>query len=224
MPSHMASTRYMSLLARGARPHPASCCRSRSRAPSPRVGAVQAALAASAPLALHRYASTATSPTAQEASQVAGDATTPALGAPPGMDGLPEETVQHLKRLMASQDQILVDASQWMTDWLPFLPTLTHWVQDLPNMMHLSSTFGSSFAIFIVTILLRTCITMPSVIWARNRILRLSQKLWPEWSKAKQEVPIAVAKDMKRSRTGSQTEFTLRATQAVRFLPVRHIE
>lgn len=131
--------------------------------------------------------------------------------------GADAAAMEQLKGLMAARDQVLVDASQWMVDWVPFLPALTGWVQAMPGLLGLEgNAWGPALAIAGITFVLRTCVSLPSILWARRRALRLTQVFWPEWAKARRDVPTAIMRDMKRTRTSSQQEFQLRVRKSVR--------
>ncbi|KDN53209.1 hypothetical protein K437DRAFT_253222 [Tilletiaria anomala UBC 951] len=99
--------------------------------------------------------------------------------------------------------------------WLPILPSLTHALQDLPAALHLSGPYATSFAIVILTLTLRTTISLPVTFWQRRRSRRMVDHVLPEWQAAKSRLPVEIGKKMARRRA-SRAEYQLELNKAAR--------
>lgn len=75
------------------------------------------------------------------------------------------------------------------------------YLEQLPELLHLPpSAHSYAISIAIVTVLLRSCITLPAALWQRARTRRMVELVVPEWEKLKEELPRLVAKRCRKER------------------------
>ena len=92
--------------------------------------------------------------------------------------------------------------------WLPFLPSLSSTLQALPETLHITGPYATSITILLVTVALRSTITLPITIWQKRSLNKMADKVIPEWKEAQKRLPAEVGRKMARKRA-SMAEYKL---------------
>jgi inner membrane protein COX18 len=72
---------------------------------------------------------------------------------------------------------------------------LVPYMEQLPQLMHLPpSTHSYALSIVILTIVARSCITLPVTLWQRTRTNRMVEQVLPRWEHLKERLPQVIAK------------------------------
>jgi len=94
----------------------------------------------------------------------------------------------------------------------PFIPL----IEQLPELLHLPpSTHSYAISIVILTVILRTAITLPVTLWQRKRIRRMTELVVPKWNSLKVKLPELVAKRCRKQRK-SYEEYEVELQKEVR--------
>lgn len=101
--------------------------------------------------------------------------------------------------------------------WLPFLPSLSTALQALPEALHITGPYATSITILLVTVALRSTITLPITIWQKRSLNRMADKVIPEWKEAHKRLPAEVGRKMARKRA-SMAEYKLELNKEVRIV------
>ncbi len=105
--------------------------------------------------------------------------------------------------------------SQAADTWLPFLPYLSETLQQLPSTLGISGPHATAVTIVLVTIVLRSSLTLPAALWQRARSQRMAELVLPEFEAAKKRLPVEIGRKMARKRA-SMKEYQLELNKEVR--------
>jgi inner membrane protein COX18 len=80
-----------------------------------------------------------------------------------------------------------------------YMEQLVPWFEQLPQLLHLpTSSHQYAISIVLLTIALRSAITLPVTLWQRKRAKRMVELVAPEWNRLKERLPESVAKRSRR--------------------------
>lgn len=98
--------------------------------------------------------------------------------------------------------------------WFSFVSPLSEAIQAIPGVLHLSGPYASSISLIIMTLAVRSSVSLPIAVWQRGRTARMLEKVLPEWEEAKEQLPTEIGKRMARKRA-TRKEYVLELHKAV---------
>lgn len=81
------------------------------------------------------------------------------------------------------------------------LEPYVQYIDQLPQLLHLPpSAHSYAISVAILTVVVRSCITLPISLWQRARMKRMEEFVAPRWEQIKKDLPVIVAKRSRREK------------------------